>query len=45
MRKFGGDDGTVLGLDCDGSYMTICIYQNSWTYKLQGEFYHREIIS
>lgn len=31
-----GDDGTVLGLDCDGGYMTIHSYQNPRHYKLNG---------
>ena len=24
--RWGGGDGTVLGFDCDGGYMMICIY-------------------
>lgn len=29
MKAFGRDDGTVLGLDCCGSDMTIHSYQNA----------------
>lgn len=39
-RKLGGGDGTLLNLNCGGSYVTICVCQNPCnSYPIKDEFY------